>query len=67
MKKATPQIDIDPKRCRGCGICVEFCKREVLTMESERAEVIRAERCTACRLCELYCPDLAITVTVGGL
>jgi len=28
--------------------------------------VIREEACTACRLCELLCPDFAITVHEGA-
>ena len=49
--------------CKGCGICVAFCPREVLSM-NERGEpqVTGPERCTGCTWCELRCPDFAISV-----
>jgi len=57
------QIDIDLKKCTGCGICVEFCSRGVLALNAGYAEVVRLDRCTVCRLCELRCPEPAIIVT----
>ena len=49
--------------CKGCGICVAFCPKEVLSMD-ERGEpqVTGPERCTGCTWCELRCPDFAISV-----
>jgi 2-oxoglutarate ferredoxin oxidoreductase subunit delta len=49
--------------CKGCGICVAFCPREVLSM-NERGEpqVTGPERCSGCTWCELRCPDFAISV-----
>jgi len=49
--------------CKGCGICVAFCPREVLSMnERDEPQVTGPERCTGCTLCELRCPDFAISV-----
>ncbi len=49
--------------CKGCGLCVGFCPRDVFAMgKDERPAVIRPERCTLCRLCEALCPDFAIAV-----
>ncbi len=54
--------------CRACGICVEFCERGVLAMDaSGKVKVVKPEGCTACRLCELRCPDLCVFVTAGGV
>jgi 2-oxoglutarate ferredoxin oxidoreductase subunit delta len=51
--------------CKGCGICVAFCPKQVLEMDrDDKAVAARIEDCIACRLCELRCPDLAITVEV---
>ena len=56
------KINIDTLRCKGCGICVEFCPGSVLDLVEGRATVIALDACTACNLCDLRCPDFAITV-----
>jgi len=49
--------------CKGCGICVEFCPKNVLELNaSEKVIPARPEDCIACKLCELRCPDFAIEV-----
>ena len=60
---------IDEDLCKACGICVDFCPKEVFkTSEliSRRGyyipAVVREGDCTGCRLCELLCPELAILV-----
>jgi len=41
---------------------VEFCPTKVLAMQDGTAVVVDLDRCTACNLCDLRCPDFAITV-----
>ena len=54
-----------PNWCKGCDLCVEFCPAHVLELgPDEYVVVAHPERCTACRWCELHCPDFAIFVTV---
>jgi 2-oxoglutarate ferredoxin oxidoreductase subunit delta len=49
--------------CKGCGICVAFCPKNVLDLDDrEKAVASRIEDCICCRLCEMRCPDLAIQV-----
>jgi 2-oxoglutarate ferredoxin oxidoreductase subunit delta len=62
-------VHIDERICKGCGLCVYYCPQEVLAISKRRnakgynvAEVVAAEDCVACRLCEMACPDLAIFV-----
>ncbi|MDZ7262338.1 MAG: 4Fe-4S binding protein [candidate division KSB1 bacterium] len=62
MQKGTPVIEINKSWCKGCAICVEFCPRKVLAMKGAYPEVVDLEACTACQLCEVLCPDFAITV-----
>lgn len=51
------------KRCKGCGICVEFCPKTVLALdETGKITVAAPENCVKCRQCEMRCPDYAIFV-----
>ena len=55
---------INREWCKGCGICVHFCPKNVLALDEEdKAVMARREDCICCQLCELRCPDLAIEVT----
>jgi 2-oxoglutarate ferredoxin oxidoreductase subunit delta len=58
--------------CKGCGLCIEFCKQEVLgasvklnSMGYNPAEPVKPEACVGCMICTLVCPDLAIEVYSG--
>lgn len=59
------ELRINDEWCKGCGICVVFCPTKVLELdERDKAVAVRPGDCIACILCELRCPDLAISVTV---
>ncbi len=60
--KKNIKIEINEEWCKGCVICVDFCPKDVLKMEGGKAKVADIEACTVCGLCELLCPDFAITV-----
>ena len=64
-----PEVFVDEKLCKGCGLCVEFCPRQVLKLADEpgsagytTAEPVDLERCTSCGICYQVCPDYAIAV-----
>ena len=62
-----PEITIFSDWCKSCGICVAFCPKEVLAMDENRRIFAKApEKCIACHMCELRCPDFAINVEEAG-
>ncbi|NPV26821.1 MAG: 4Fe-4S binding protein [Firmicutes bacterium] len=55
-------IIINEKWCKGCRICIDFCPKDVLVLRQDKAYPAQPEACTFCGLCELRCPDFAITL-----
>ncbi len=62
MAKTTGVIEIKKEWCKSCGICVDACNRGVLEMKGEYPEIVIEDKCNACGMCEVMCPDFAITV-----
>ncbi len=61
---------IDEDRCKGCGLCVTVCPKNVLEISEQvspkgyfPAFQARPEDCIFCALCCVMCPDVAITIT----
>lgn len=57
-------ITVVKSHCKGslCNICVAYCPESVLAMGFRHVEVVDADACTKCMLCEIRCPDFAIFV-----
>jgi len=62
-------VQLIEERCKGCGFCVEFCPKKVLSMSSRinakgyyLPEIKEDSHCPNCGLCMLLCPDFAIYV-----
>jgi ferredoxin len=45
--------------CRGCGICIESCPQEAISIFSGTAYIIQ-NKCNQCRRCVEVCPQGAI-------
>ena len=67
--KGAEKIDIDRRYCKGCMLCKYVCEFDVYEQGQERSDLdylmpvpARLENCRVCRLCEIHCPDMAITV-----
>jgi len=55
------EITINSKWCKKCGLCAAFCPRKVLEMNGG-PKINDAALCIGCLMCEIHCPDFAITV-----
>ena len=63
-------IEVKEDWCKGCNICIDRCPVDALE-ESDKLnrrgirppQLKKDNNCNYCRLCELICPDLAITIT----
>ncbi len=61
-------LAIEPRRCKGCGVCVQSCPAGILTLNGEgKVTVQQIARCIFCGLCEQRCPDFAISVHKDAL
>ena len=50
---------IDSEKCTGCGVCVDVCPLEAISLNDGIA-VIDEDTCTECSLCVNECPNDAI-------
>lgn len=67
VARSTIVVEIEEALCKGCGLCVAFCKENALelspTLNSRGVYVARPRGevpCCACRHCVLMCPEAAI-------
>lgn len=61
---------IDRNRCKGCGLCVAVCPKQVLRISDEINDkgyfpVYQAHPgdCLFCATCCIMCPEVALTIT----
>ncbi len=52
---------VDTDKCTGCGVCVEVCPLEGISLNDDLA-VIDEDTCTECGLCVGECPNGAISL-----
>lgn len=64
------KVTIDENLCKGCGLCVSTCPKKIIALATDRisakgynpATVTDMDKCIACAMCGIICPDSAITV-----
>lgn len=64
-------IEVNPKRCKGCGVCVVACPNECIEIGTDINQMgyqfarFAVNKCVGCGLCFYSCPEFgAITVYV---
>jgi 4Fe-4S ferredoxin len=75
-EKEGKKVLYSPSACTGCGICIQICAKECLSLDLAGAVArgvvndsplhINAENCTTCMLCARVCPFGAMTGIVNG-
>jgi 2-oxoglutarate ferredoxin oxidoreductase subunit delta len=62
--------EIDNDKCKGCGLCVTVCPKNVLEISDKvntkgyfPAFRARPEDCIYCAMCCTMCPDVAISIS----
>lgn len=62
-KKKKFVINHNHELCKGCGLCYEYCPKNVIEPDIlGRAQFIRPEDCIGCQKCVWICPDFAIWI-----
>lgn len=63
------RMTVNPKYCKGCGLCIGICPKKIIRFSvniNEKgynyAECFDQEACIACKMCYTICPDVAITI-----
>ena len=65
-----PRIAVDSTYCKGCGLCVRVCSKQILELDASTisakgyhpVKCIDESQCIGCKFCQLMCPDVAIQV-----
>ena len=61
-KDRTLTAKVDVEKCAGCGICVDTCPVDAITLEDDLA-VVDENVCDACGKCVEECPNDAIRLS----
>ena len=54
-------VQINQEKCTGCGLCVDVCPVEAISMQDDKANVDK-DKCTECGLCVEACPNEVISI-----
>jgi adenylylsulfate reductase subunit B len=53
-------IEIDEKKCIGCGKCADICPGNLIFVENLKAQIHDVRDCWGCTACVKICPQNAI-------
>lgn len=53
---------VDRNECTGCGLCVDECPSEAISLDEDGISTIDEDKCTECGACVDICPCVAISL-----
>lgn len=63
------KLTINEARCKGCGLCITVCPKQILALSDKINEkgynpvmMTDQEKCIGCAFCATMCPDTVIKV-----
>jgi len=69
MARVIGAVVVDKEGCKGCGICVEACPHDVLSLHTEvnskgyhYSYMQNPDACIGCSNCGVVCPDTCLTI-----
>ena len=59
-------VNVDGKKCIGCGCCYDVCPLDVLAWDEQakRPVVVYEEECQMCFICQEECPADAVHIRI---
>jgi NAD-dependent dihydropyrimidine dehydrogenase PreA subunit len=58
-------LELDSRRCNGCGVCVEVCPHGVFQLKDRKARILDRDLCMECGACSRNCAATALSVRAG--
>ncbi len=56
---------IDIEACTGCGICLDWCPTDAISLNEEGSAQLDESSCLGCGVCSRFCPEEAISLKEG--
>ena len=51
---------VNQEKCVGCGVCIEVCPAQAISLNLKRKAQVNSEKCIECGRCARECPNQAI-------